>query len=845
MAVGEETMSEAEAMHELAKQLWERYFKQRVSDDLLNHSLDGYKATVITNNEDGTLTVRRPFDTVSMTLRCPPALAKKAEPGDQVLVVSLGDMSNSFILCATDMEGFGSGDTGEKISLLDFSDIEELETFLVETESGASETYTVTRDEYGRIVTIEDEDGFETFVEWPEFALTPATKISYNNTGSGASATNVQAALDELFAGGGGGGGPALSDDDPVMDGATPSPGASVKASRADHRHETDSSRASAAALASHVQNTSNPHGVTAAQTGALPNTATLDDIQNGTTYAKTTAAQVALIGENADDIDAIEGKIPSAASSANQLADKAFVTDSITQGTAIFRGSFAAKAALLAVAWQTSDPDAPYYVSNNDYAVVLDDETQSGECWRYIYVTGTGWTPQYRINESPLSQAQLDALNSGATAAIIGSVADKLDKTGDGKDVTATFTAASTRANISTGEKLSVLFGKIAKWFSDLGTAAFRAATGSITSGSTDLVESGAVYTDVRTRVPNYGKGKNLFRNWYFVGGGTGRGVLPVNQRGFTTSSNVNHVWSIDGWYINGGRGTQTLNSTGFYLSNTTTSGGTTLQQWVGNENEYAGKVMTLSAIVDGVLVSGTDTIPQKTSATQSAIQIIIATGLNFTLFALPTSEPGYVAQFQATPGTSMTIQAAKLEFGTEQTLAHQENGVLVLNEIPDYEEELIRCKTYPGYTGTIPDTYDEKSLATEQQLAPVEWGTTASRAYAVGEYFCWNGLSYRVTAAISSGGSFTPGTNCKETSAAKMFTILSNTFTTNANGRVSSGLYWSQGYIVQAWSQSREVRIYSNNTNAQGFLVLDTSGNPVASTSVSITYLVYNYNL
>lgn len=70
------------------------------------------------------------------------------------------------------------------------------------------------------------------------------------------------------------------------------------------------------------------------------------------------------------------------------------------------------------------------------------------------------------------------------------------LPKTGDGSNVTAAFTAATNRTNISTGEKLSVIFGKIAKWFADLGSAAFRAATGSITQGSTDLVESGAVYT-------------------------------------------------------------------------------------------------------------------------------------------------------------------------------------------------------------------------------------------------------------------------------------------------------------------------------------------------------------
>ena len=53
--------------------------------------------------------------------------------------------------------------------------------------------------------------------------------------------------------------------------------------------------------------------------------------------------------------------------------------------------------------------------------------------------------------------------------------ISGKLDKTGDGSNVTAAFTAASTRANIATGEKLSVLFGKIAKWFTDLGSLAFK----------------------------------------------------------------------------------------------------------------------------------------------------------------------------------------------------------------------------------------------------------------------------------------------------------------------------------------------------------------------------------
>lgn len=67
------------------------------------------------------------------------------------------------------------------------------------------------------------------------------------------------------------------------------------------------------------------------------------------------------------------------------------------------------------------------------------------------------------------------DVNEIAAEAAKKVDISGKLDKTGDGSNVTAAFTAASTRANIATGEKLSVLFGKIAKWFADLGTLAFK----------------------------------------------------------------------------------------------------------------------------------------------------------------------------------------------------------------------------------------------------------------------------------------------------------------------------------------------------------------------------------
>ena len=139
--------------------------------------------------------------------------------------------------------------------------------------------------------------------------------------------------------------------------------------------------------------------------------------------------------------ISAINSKIPNQASSTNQLADKAFVNSTINSSAAFFKGSFESKAALDAVQWQTTDSSLENYVTNNDYAYVEADETHNNEAWRYIYVKDNSvseWRPQFRVNETPFTQAQLDAINSGATTDLINSINSKLtvndivDETGD-----------------------------------------------------------------------------------------------------------------------------------------------------------------------------------------------------------------------------------------------------------------------------------------------------------------------------------------------------------------------------------------------------------------------------
>ena len=122
---------------------------------------------------------------------------------------------------------------------------------------------------------------------------------------------------------------------------------------------------------------------------------------------------------------DTINWKIPSTATTSNQLADKQFVNDAINSVTAYYitknaaGDQFATKAELDAATtfysgWAVRTP------TRNDYTIVLDDETHNDEVTRYIY--NNGWEYQYTINESPLTQAQLNALNSWITSGKVSS---------------------------------------------------------------------------------------------------------------------------------------------------------------------------------------------------------------------------------------------------------------------------------------------------------------------------------------------------------------------------------------------------------------------------------------
>jgi hypothetical protein len=111
--------------------------------------------------------------------------------------------------------------------------------------------------------------------------------------------------------------------------------------------------------------------------------------------------------------VDEIKVKIPAEATADNQLADKEFVNETVRDMAAEFRGAFATYAHLLAYSGE---------MSKLDYAIVLSDETRDGATTRYSY-SGTAWLFQYIVNNTPFTQNQIDAINSGANADNIGTI--------------------------------------------------------------------------------------------------------------------------------------------------------------------------------------------------------------------------------------------------------------------------------------------------------------------------------------------------------------------------------------------------------------------------------------
>ena len=169
-----------------------------------------------------------------------------------------------------------------------------------------------------------------------------------------------------------------------------------------------------------------------------------------------------------------------------------------------------------------------------------------------------------------------------------------------------------------------------------------------------------------------------NLLDNWYFAN--------PVNQRGQTSYTGV--VYGIDRWKMWQAGGAVTIENGGIVIRKSSgdyVQWGEILEADVWNA--LVGQTVTMSALtVNGQLATTTQTFTEDGIVTAAAFE-----GLTF-----HSTSSIRLLDFVLTGAESPAFLAVKLELGSQQTLAHQENGVWVLNEIPDYGEQLRRCQRY-----------------------------------------------------------------------------------------------------------------------------------------------------
>ena len=175
----------------------------------------------------------------------------------------------------------------------------------------------------------------------------------------------------------------------------------------------------------------------------------------------------------------------------------------------------------------------------------------------------------------------------------------------------------------------------------------------------------------------------------------------IPLNNivRGYMGTG-----YAVDRWFFDNDSGSCSLTLTNDGLKFNATASATgiaSLKQDIDPTmlSAFAGKTVTLS------ILGKTDISQQvlfyvnsKVAAINSspAVNGVCMTTLTYTFPDVLTGAAIFVYGRSYSGAGEGTIIAAKLELGPTQTLAHQENGVWVMNEVPNYGEQLRRCQRY-----------------------------------------------------------------------------------------------------------------------------------------------------
>lgn len=222
----------------------------------------------------------------------------------------------------------------------------------------------------------------------------------------------------------------------------------------------------------------------------------------------------------------------------------------------------------------------------------------------------------------------------------------------------------------------------------------AVETALGNIPAGNTlvinDLTTGGtsAALSAEQGKVLGHRPNPNLLHNWYFLN--------PVEQRGQKEYSGT--VYTVDRWQMRRSNSVTTLTCSvsvtgdGVVITNNSVGGSVFFTQTFEDvlpEGRYTLSVLVTEVTGNAYLaLYGTD-------GTYGRRQAVAGSGVTSLVRDISGSQ-GASYRISLSPGASVTIKAVKLELGDVQTLAHQDSGNWVLNEIPDYGEELNKCQRY-----------------------------------------------------------------------------------------------------------------------------------------------------
>lgn len=186
-------------------------------------------------------------------------------------------------------------------------------------------------------------------------------------------------------------------------------------------------------------------------------------------------------------------------------------------------------------------------------------------------------------------------------------------------------------------------------------------------------------------------GTNPNLLHNWYF-------GNL-VNRNGKT--SYTANGYTIDRWYIN----VSTGGSVNLIDGAIQIIGGTNATTFRQTVDVPIAEAYTCSFLCE---ITGGRAYMQVFYTDGTSGKYIYATANGLWSFQDTSQKQISRVQFGVEKGVTLTLYACKLELGDTQTLAHQDaNGNWVLNEIPDYAEQIAICGQYDPTTGNYKGGY------------------------------------------------------------------------------------------------------------------------------------------